>query len=181
MLKFYYIDDISKQQCGPFGPQELLSKNIRHETMVWRSGMSDWLRADSVPELAFLFDANVPIPQEKPTSVVEESRSVEQESFTSDRSVLNANDAFKQNTTTTEERPMPKNWMTESVLLSVLCCSPVSVVGIFYASRVQNLYLDGDHDASYRASDLARNWALLGMIFLPVCYMLFFMYTMITR
>lgn len=181
MLKFYYIDDMTKQQCGPFGTQELLSKNIRQETMVWRSGMVDWLRADSVPELAFLFDAKIPVPKVNVVPVVEEVSKVEQKTFSSGSATVSPNEAFKQSNSTVEERSMPKNWMTESVLLSVLCCSPVSVVGIFYASRVQNLYLDGRHDASYRASDLARNWALLGILFLPVCYMLFFAYTMMSR
>lgn len=181
MLKFYYIDGITKQQCGPLEPQELLSKNIRQETMVWRSGMPDWLRADSVQELAFLFDEAVPMPEKKLSSVVDEPREVEQRISSSGSAVANPNNAFKQDKDIIEERPMPKNWMTESVLLSVFCCSPISVVGIFYASKVQNLYLDGKHDASYRSSDLARNWALLGILFLPVCYMFFFIFTMLTR
>lgn len=183
MSKYYYIDEITKQQCGPFGPQELLSLNIRQETMVWRSGMSDWSRADSVTELAFLFDVKIPVPKVEiaETSVQENPILSRQRSSSSENTEMSLNSTLKQNKNAEEERSMPKNWMTESVLLSVFCCSPVSVVGIFYASKVQNLYLDGDHDASYRYSDLARNWALLGILFLPVCYILFFLFTIVTR
>lgn len=180
MLKFYYIDDIAKQQCGPFSPQELLSKNIRQETMVWRSGMSDWSRADSVQELAFLFDPKIPMPQKKEVSVPRETTPIEQKTFSGENTIVNTKIGSSQVNKSDEIREMPKNWMTESVLLSVFCCSPVSVVGIFYASKVQSLYLDGKYEASSRSSDLARNWALLGMLFVPICYIFFFLFTIIT-
>ena len=65
MLKYYYIDDISKLQCGPFTSNELLRKNIRPETIVWRSGMADWAEAGTLQELNFLFDTKVPAPQDR--------------------------------------------------------------------------------------------------------------------
>jgi hypothetical protein len=65
MLKYYYIDDVSKSQCGPFNPNELLRKNIRPETMVWSPDMYDWTEAGALPELAFLFDPSISAPKKE--------------------------------------------------------------------------------------------------------------------
>lgn len=43
------------QQLGPFSPEELRQHGLRRNDMVWRTGMSDWMQAGSVPELAGLF------------------------------------------------------------------------------------------------------------------------------
>lgn len=43
------------QQLGPFTPEQLRQQGIRRHDMVWRSGMSDWMQAGSVSELASLF------------------------------------------------------------------------------------------------------------------------------
>lgn len=175
MLKFYYIDDMTKQQCGPFGLQELSSRNIRPETLVWRSGMPDWTRADNVQELSFLFDSKIPVPQ------IKEEK--EERVVPSTSSVINNTPSSNSRPDTSyngsDVQPMPKNWMIEAVLLSIFCCSPISVVGIFYALKVERLYNAKEYDASVRASNLARNWALLGIMFLPVCYIIFVFCTMV--
>ena len=47
--EWYYADgDVQK---GPFSLAVLVRQGIRPETLVWREGMSDWKRADSVPEV----------------------------------------------------------------------------------------------------------------------------------
>lgn len=177
MLKFYYIDDMTKQQCGPFGLQELSSRNIRPETLVWRSGMPDWTRADNVHELSFLFDSKISQPQ------VKEEKKEENIVPTSTSSIINnspsPNSRLETSYSHSEVPSMPKNWMIEAVLLSIFCCSPISVVGIFYASKVEGLYNAKEYEASVRASNFARNWALLGIMFLPVCYIIFAICTMV--
>ena len=50
----YYIA-IDGVQQGPFPLHELTSKGLRGDTLVWKEGMSDWKRADAVPEVAALF------------------------------------------------------------------------------------------------------------------------------
>jgi len=178
MMKFYYIDDITKQQQGPFLLKELTSKNLRPETMVWRSGMADWMRADSVEELAFLFDTKVPVPEpEVKKEPVKQTLDI--------RHNVNPSTYTNQGNYQAEDRrlndivPMPKNWLVESILLSIFCCSPVSVVGIYFATRVESLYYAKDYAGSTRASNNARNWALAGILFIPVCYLLFTMFTVI--
>ncbi|WP_029904796.1 CD225/dispanin family protein [Prevotella sp. 10(H)] len=185
MIKYYYIDDISKQQCGPFPITELTTKRIRPETMVWRSGMADWANAGSIQELSFLFDTKIPVPEEKkepvrpkpevPVNTVNpQPQAVRPQPAPASNPQANYNNRPSDN----QERwndilPMPKNWLVESILLSIFCCSPISVVGIFYASRVESLYYAKDYDGASRAAENAKKWALIGILFLPACYVIF--------
>ncbi len=161
MTKYYYIDDISKQQCGPYIANELLTKNIRQETMVWCSGMKDWAKAGSIEQLSFLFGSKTSIPEQQRQN---NQAKVEYQQTNQNHPSGNKWDGIL---------PMPKNWLLESILLSIFCCSPISVVGIFHASKVEALYYAKDYDGALRASNNAKKWALIGMMFLPVCYLIF--------
>ena len=170
MLKYYYIDDISKQQCGPFTPNELARKGIHPDTVVWRSGMADWVEAGTMPELNYLFDSKTPVPQEIKPPVNQSSQS----SITVPQSQPQ-NEQIPQNQKDNLDGilPMPKNWLVESILLTIFCGSPISLVGIFYASRVETLYRNKDFEGAVNASRIAKQWALAGMLFIPALFLFF--------
>lgn len=65
MLAEYYIV-VNDQQQGPFSKEELKANHLSPDTLVWRSGMPDWIKASSLPELAdlFLIDENINVSQE---------------------------------------------------------------------------------------------------------------------
>jgi len=46
---------INGSQQGPFPIDQLLARGLRPDTLVWRAGMPQWQRADSISELAPLF------------------------------------------------------------------------------------------------------------------------------
>ena len=50
----YYMAD-GNQQKGPIALDQLLGQGMRRETLVWREGMPQWQKAESVPELVGLF------------------------------------------------------------------------------------------------------------------------------
>ena len=61
---------INDQQAGPFTEaqlQELIQQGqVTQESLVWRQGMSDWARAESLPELSAIFNMMPPpIPKGK--------------------------------------------------------------------------------------------------------------------
>jgi len=171
MVKYYYIDDISKQQRGPVLITELKDKDIRPETMVWCSGMADWVRADRVENLAFLFDTRGPTPQGQAV------RGSANNTTTPEvvKTVYSSRQQDKQG-----DLAMPKNWLLESILLSVFCCSPVSVVGIYFASKVESLYHMGDYGGAVSSATKARNWTLAGILFIPAAYTLFYLFMRLT-
>ncbi len=58
--------------------------------------------------------------------------------------------------------PQPKNWLLESILVTLFCCLPFGIVGIVFASQVSSKYADGDYDGSVRASTEAGKWTKIG-------------------
>ncbi len=55
-----YFVALNGIQQGPFPVGELVGRGMRPESLVWREGMTEWQRADSMPELAPLFIAPHP-------------------------------------------------------------------------------------------------------------------------
>ncbi len=161
MTKYHYIDDVSKLQYGPFNANELLRKNIRPETMVWCSGMHDWTEAGALPELAFLFESGIPTPQktEETTKLPGTKTSLPSQKVTS------VSDA--------QQHTLPKTWLIEAVLFTFICCSPVSLVGLFFAIRVETHYSNRNYEKAERASNRAKNWSLGGILFWPVIYAIY--------
>ncbi|MFV0537648.1 MAG: CD225/dispanin family protein [Dysgonomonas sp.] len=160
MTKYYYIDDVSKLQCGPFNTNELLRKNIRPETMVWCPGMQGWTEAGALPELAFLFDSGISTPQvteETPNPAVTVASRLDQKTTAANGTL----------------HPLPKTWLIEAVIFTFICCSPVSLIGIFFAIRVETHYSERNYEKAERASNRAKNWGLGGILFWPVIYVIY--------
>jgi hypothetical protein len=56
---------VGQNQTGPFDlnalQQQVASRELTRETLVWKNGMAQWTKAGEVPELSGLF-ANLPPP-----------------------------------------------------------------------------------------------------------------------
>ncbi|HLF64632.1 MAG TPA: CD225/dispanin family protein [Saprospiraceae bacterium] len=58
----------------------------------------------------------------------------------------------------------PKNWLVESILVTLFCCLPLGIVGIVNAANVNSRWAAGDHEGSERASAEAKKWTKIGFI-----------------
>lgn len=58
----------------------------------------------------------------------------------------------------------PKNYLVESILVTLFCCLPLGIVGIVNASKVEGLYRSGDIVGANNASAAAKKWSLYGAI-----------------
>lgn len=73
--------------------------------------------------------------------------------------------------------PMPKNWLVESILVTLFCCLPFGIAGIVNASSVNSKYAAGDIAGAQAASAAAGKWTKIGFfvgIGVYVLYILFF-------
>ncbi|HEX6914889.1 MAG TPA: CD225/dispanin family protein [Chitinophagaceae bacterium] len=64
-----------------------------------------------------------------------------------------------------QQQPMltpPKNWLVESILVTIFCCLPFGIVGIIYASQVSSKFAAGDHQGALNASRDAAKWTKIG-------------------
>ena len=128
MEQYYYTD--GTERYGPFTIEQLRERNITGSTLVWKEGMADWLPASQVNELQSLLTPA--------------------DSFSAPAVPSYAN-------TTTPGLP-PKNWLVESILVTILCCLPLGIIGIINATKVESLWNAGQRDAAMKASQEAGKW-----------------------
>lgn len=74
-------------------------------------------------------------------------------------------------------QPQPKNWLVESILVTLFCCLPFGIVGIVNAASVNSKYMAGDYMGAQLASEAAAKWTKIGFfcgIGVIVLYIAFF-------
>src|SRR3546814_12888831 len=54
---------------------------------------------------------------------------------------------------TTPPPARPKNWLVESILVTLFCCLPFGIVGIVYAASVHGKYDAGQYNEALESSD----------------------------
>ncbi len=50
-MEYYYLDEQNRQQ-GPVEASEFKTLGLGPDTMMWRNGLTDWVRASELPEYA---------------------------------------------------------------------------------------------------------------------------------
>jgi hypothetical protein len=60
--------------------------------------------------------------------------------------------------------PPPKNWLVESILVTIFCCLPFGIVAIINASNVNSRLALGDYQGAQEASVNAGKWVKYGLI-----------------
>lgn len=73
--------------------------------------------------------------------------------------------------------PRPKNWLVESILVTIFCCLPLGIVGIVNAAQINGRYDRGDYEGALDASKQAGKWTKIGFgigVAVIVLYLLFF-------
>jgi hypothetical protein len=132
MKNYYYADQHNIQQ-GPFDLEELRTKPINRNTLVWHSGLSQWTLASQVKELSDLFEHIPPtlnVPAGTPS-------------------------------TPTSSLP-PRTWLIEAILVTICCCTPLGIVGIVYAAGVESKWRRGMYAEALQASAEAGRWVKIG-------------------
>lgn len=56
----------------------------------------------------------------------------------------------------------PKNWLVESILVTLFCCLPFGVLGIIKASEVNSKVAVGDYNGALESSQAAGKWTKIG-------------------
>ncbi|MBO7568941.1 MAG: CD225/dispanin family protein [Bacteroidaceae bacterium] len=154
MGQYYYLTPQNEQK-GPVEANQLVACGVNANTLVWAQGMSQWVSAGQVQELQNLFAPAAAQQAPPPPSPVAAPQSTPQ-------SVV----YVQTNSAGTSQPAMPKPGtnMALAVLTTVLCCLPLGIVAIVYASKVDGLYFAGDYASALSASKNARTWAIIGIV-----------------
>jgi hypothetical protein len=59
-------------------------------------------------------------------------------------------------------QPRPKNWLVESILVTIFCCLPFGIVGIVNAASVNSKFNAGDYTGALESSKNAGKWTKTG-------------------
>lgn len=63
---------------------------------------------------------------------------------------------------TSHSQVAPKNWLVESILVTLFCCLPFGIAGIVFASQVNTRFASGDYEGALQASQNAAKWTKIG-------------------
>lgn len=58
----------------------------------------------------------------------------------------------------------PDNYLWATILTTVICCFPVGAFGIYFSSKVDSAWFNGDAAGAHDASRLAKNCAIASLI-----------------
>lgn len=146
MREYYYL--IGQTKMGPYSLDELLKQPLSRDTKIWYDGLPNWTNAVDMPEFAGYF-ASSPPPPPAPAAPPPPPQA-------STGGYMPPPQPQRPNA------PMPKNWLIESILVTLFCCLPFGIAGIVFASRVESRFYAGDLEgAEYNAREAAK-WTKIG-------------------
>ena len=165
-MKYFII--INGKQAGPFEENLLSGMGITRDTQVWRDGMQQWQPAGTIPELGYLFatlnDSNVGSSTPPPYENSYQPFSSQPIQYGQD---IDCDEC-------------PKTYLLESILVTIFCCLPFGVIGIYNAAGVSSAYNMGDYRLSMQRSENAKKWSLIGLIVGLVWSIMWWFYVWIT-
>ena len=71
----------------------------------------------------------------------------------------------------------PKNYLVESILVTIFCCLPFGIAGIVFAAQVNSKFESGDIEGAIKSSEEAKKWMKWGLIsslIVIILYVIFF-------
>jgi hypothetical protein len=160
-MKYYIV--INGEQKGPFSIDELRSQGITPETLVWKEGYAGWVKAGSVPELSGIFTTPPPHDGTGAYQAYQSTSGMGQ----------NANGYSQPYSTGGQPMgEMPKTWLVESIIATVLCCLPLGIAALVNAADVESTYRVGRYNDAVRKSQNAKNWLIWSVVAHVMCWVL---------
>ncbi len=182
---FYII--IDGKQAGPFSRDELLSRGLNPNSMVWRAGMSDWMPASQVAELQSLFDnkprssrfninkeqeaAQANFNRQENQGYQQPYQQPQQQQFQQPYQEQQPyQQPFQQPFQPQQPYRQHTNWMPWAIICTVLgLCSCIGLIlgaiGISKASSANKAYMMGDNLSGDSYNKSAQVLVIIGLVF----------------
>lgn len=149
MKQYYYVNKYG-QQAGPIPVGQFSACGIMKETLVWCEGMSEWKKAEEVEELKHLFaPAAITPPPLQPSGMPQPPVAP------------GSNGAGIPTADPTGQ--CPDNYLVWTILTTILCCWPLGIPGIVYATKVEKLWRAGDTAGAQQAAEQAKMWCFISL------------------
>lgn len=148
MNDYFYLDPQNNRQ-GPVSADLLISHGVTDQTLVWKQGMTDWIPAGQVQELAPLFAA-----------------------FTQATPPPHAPYSQQQNCAR-PQGPAPDNYLIWAILSTICCCLPFGIVSIVYSAQVNSQFYSGRVQEAQDSARKAKNWAIASAVTGAACSLIY--------
>ncbi|MAS96424.1 MAG: hypothetical protein CMO55_24815 [Verrucomicrobiales bacterium] len=144
-MDWYYASN--GQQQGPVSQEQLIelynSGQVKGTDLVWNDTMTDWVAYQSVPELGGAPAASSPVaPVDTPTSTTAAAAAAPLATA-------------PQPAASGEKVP---NYLWQSIVCLILCCLPLAIPALIFATKVNPALEAGDIAAAKDASAKAKMW-----------------------
>ncbi|TJY34061.1 CD225/dispanin family protein [Pontimicrobium aquaticum] len=67
----------------------------------------------------------------------------------------------------------PNSYLALAIISTILCCLPIGIVSIIYATKVNSLYEDGNYDEANNASKNAKIWGLVSVAIAVIGWLIY--------
>ena len=171
-MKQYYYVDANNQSVGPF-PVEDLVKRITPESFIWTEGMSNWVKANTVPEVMNLLVGGQQSFQQPPFGAQQPPFQQQQQAYQQQQPQFQQPYQQPYQPYGGPVNQKPSNYLVWSILSIVLCCWPVGIAAVVYAAKVDSLWGQGRYDESRAASEKAKNLTIISAICGVVVYTIY--------
>ncbi|MDG2400041.1 MAG: GYF domain-containing protein [Akkermansiaceae bacterium] len=156
-MKWYYTKN--QKQQGPVTKDDLLRMlndgTLAATDLAWNKEMDDW---KPIQEIEILLK-KYPNIEETSTQPSHDSTLVRRRRDKGDYKI--AEWAVK----TLDSKPSAApTYLWQSLLITLFCCQPLGILGVFYANRVQLLERSGRRSKALIASEKAKNCCILGFL-----------------
>ena len=146
------------QQYGPMDKSALLRYGLNANSQVWHEGLTSWVLASQVPNLAGMFPP--PLPGEKPQPIAtpgNPERATQPEAPAGYRHV---------------------NWLVVSIIVTVVGILTTCVVGgivgiiaIVNANKANSMHEMGQYVEAQKASATAKSCVIIGFVIAALAFM----------
>lgn len=166
MHQYFYRKD--NDQFGPFNLEELKQQSLQPDTYVWYYGLERWTQVQYIEHLMgalFNEENNADVEEYEPTTPPP----------------LQSNNQYQTYQTAFERPAIPKSWLLEGILITILCCFlPIGIVSIVNGSKVESRYYAGQFEQAEYYSKQAEKWFYIAIIVNIVAIFITFIYRFIT-
>lgn len=171
---------INDTQLGPYSLEQLGEINITANTPVWREGMTEWVPASQVDELAALIPAPQPpaVPTEAydstvhtPAVTIQDTPTVAIESTPATVAVqptvyapANAIPAGYVAIAPAGEPVCPPTYLVWAIIATIICFLPMGICAIICATKVKGHFNAGRLEKASRMSERAALFVILSIV-----------------
>lgn len=162
-------------QQGPYTFEELRALGIDPSTPVWYEGLPQWTPAGQAPATMPLFvyveeyrpDGQTDEPADcDPTTRADDPQPWDQSQYGNQPRWQPAPQQWQEPAQQPAEAPRrPSSFFVWNILLTVLCCTPFSVIGIITGAVTNSRYNAGNYEGARKMSEVTEWMVMLAIVF----------------